>query len=93
VDGVRDAERTNGVAPLWRDVLAQHAHKPLHLLVGGGDQLYQDAVFGGPLLKGWDKAMDSVGPGCVRYEPAGTRDVAAMAVESLARRDSVPFST
>lgn len=30
---------------LWRDVLAQHAKHPLHLVVGGGDQVYNDEVF------------------------------------------------
>ena len=34
-----------GVAPLWRDLLQQHQASPLHLVVGGGDQLYNDALF------------------------------------------------
>lgn len=34
-----------GVAPLWRDLLEQHQASPLHLVVGGGDQLYNDALF------------------------------------------------
>ena len=34
-----------GVAPLWKDVLEQHRASPIHLVVGGGDQLYNDALF------------------------------------------------
>ncbi|GLC43436.1 hypothetical protein PLESTB_001557100 [Pleodorina starrii] len=44
---------------LWRDVARRHAQQPLHLLLGGGDQLYNDGVFEGPLLKGWDQAQDT----------------------------------
>eukprot|EP00955_Chlamydomonas_euryale_P115927 366387-Chlamydomonas_euryale.AAC.34 len=41
---------------MWRDVLARHKASPLHLAVGGGDQIYNDAVFSGPLLGSFDKA-------------------------------------
>lgn len=34
-----------GVAPLWNDLMAQHQASPIHLVVGGGDQLYNDALF------------------------------------------------
>ena len=30
---------------LWKDVLGVHSRKPLHCMVGGGDQLYQDGFF------------------------------------------------
>lgn len=30
---------------LWRDMLQLHAAFPLHALVGGGDQVYSDAVW------------------------------------------------
>ena len=33
------------MAPLWRDVLNQHASAPIHVMCGGGDQLYNDALF------------------------------------------------
>ena len=39
--------------PLWKDLMVQHTRKPLHALVGGGDQLYNDEVFHLPLLKNW----------------------------------------
>ena len=38
-------EDWGGVAPLWRDVLTQHASAPIHVMCGGGDQLYNDALF------------------------------------------------
>lgn len=33
-----------GFSPLWEDVLAKHTEKPFHCMVGGGDQLYCDAI-------------------------------------------------
>ncbi|KAI9103034.1 hypothetical protein DFS34DRAFT_607235 [Phlyctochytrium arcticum] len=38
-------EDFDGVRPLWRDKLAIHAKRPLHLMVGCGDQIYQDDLF------------------------------------------------
>eukprot|EP00884_Botryococcus_braunii_P001168 jgi/Botrbrau1/11051/Bobra.92_2s0022.1 len=42
-----------GVPHLWQDVLRQHEQQPLHCLVGGGDQLYNDGVWQVPELKAW----------------------------------------
>lgn len=39
------------VQPLWRDVLRVHSAKPLHVMVGGGDQLYNDDVWKTPSLQ------------------------------------------
>ncbi|CAZ84450.1 unnamed protein product [Tuber melanosporum] len=33
-----------GPDPLWRDVLREHRAKPFHVMLGGGDQIYNDAV-------------------------------------------------
>ncbi|KAG2493039.1 hypothetical protein HYH03_008702 [Edaphochlamys debaryana] len=53
-----DAKRTRGIQPLWRDLQQRHAEAPFHALIGAGDQLYNDAVFQGPLLRGWDTAQN-----------------------------------
>ncbi|KAI9698202.1 MAG: hypothetical protein M1836_004204 [Candelina mexicana] len=34
----------SGPDPLWRDVLNEHQHRPFHAMLGGGDQIYNDAV-------------------------------------------------
>lgn len=34
----------SGPDPLWRDVLNKHQHKPFHVMLGGGDQIYNDAA-------------------------------------------------
>lgn len=34
----------SGPDPLWRDVLNTHQTKPFHVMLGGGDQIYNDAV-------------------------------------------------
>lgn len=39
-----DQSEWNGADPLWRDVLANHAQKPYHICMGGGDQIYNDKI-------------------------------------------------
>jgi len=34
----------SGPDPLWRDVLNTHQTSPFHVMIGGGDQIYNDAV-------------------------------------------------
>lgn len=33
-----------GPDPMWRDVLRKHQLQPFHVMIGGGDQIYNDAV-------------------------------------------------
>lgn len=49
---------------LWRDVLQQHAKAPLHVMVGGGDQIYNDEVFSGTRVQEWLKTGREVN-GCL----------------------------
>lgn len=37
-------DELSGPDPLWRDVLNNHQSRPFHVMLGGGDQLYCDAV-------------------------------------------------
>ncbi len=37
-------DQFSGPDPLWRDVLNTHQTRPFHVMIGGGDQLYNDAV-------------------------------------------------
>ncbi|KAF2224233.1 hypothetical protein BDZ85DRAFT_165054, partial [Elsinoe ampelina] len=39
-----DPNSFSGPDPLWRDVLNSHAMKPYHVMIGGGDQVYNDRV-------------------------------------------------
>lgn len=34
----------SGPDPLWRDVLIAHQSRPFHVMIGGGDQIYNDRV-------------------------------------------------
>jgi hypothetical protein len=44
-----DVDAWSGPA-LWNDVLRMHAQKPFHVMIGGGDQIYNDGVrVDGPL--------------------------------------------
>jgi hypothetical protein len=39
-----DSHLFSGPDPLWRDVLNTHQTQPFHVMLGGGDQLYNDVV-------------------------------------------------
>jgi len=48
----KDAEgKWGGITPLWEDLISQHKACPMHALVGGGDQLYNDDVLACPALQ------------------------------------------
>lgn len=34
----------SGPDPMWRDVLNNHQTRPFHVMIGGGDQVYNDAI-------------------------------------------------
>lgn len=53
-----DTEKFNGPDPLWNDVLKKHSEKPIHALVGGGDQIYCDAMAKEPELIPWMEEAD-----------------------------------
>jgi hypothetical protein len=37
-------DQFSGPDPMWRDVLNTHQSKPFHVMIGGGDQIYNDAI-------------------------------------------------
>ncbi|KAL8666679.1 MAG: hypothetical protein Q9202_001217 [Teloschistes flavicans] len=39
-----DTNEFSGPDPLWRDVLNNHQSRPFHVMIGGGDQIYNDRV-------------------------------------------------
>ena len=39
-----DSTKFSGPDPLWRDVLNRHQARPFHVMIGGGDQIYNDAA-------------------------------------------------
>ncbi|KAL6748880.1 hypothetical protein V8C86DRAFT_1099175 [Haematococcus lacustris] len=60
-NGFHDLEAlkaAGGIQPLWRDLMALHEKTPMHVLVGGGDQLYNDCVWECPALKTWCAVAD-----------------------------------
>ncbi|KAM5355258.1 hypothetical protein ACJ41O_001904 [Fusarium nematophilum] len=38
------SDELSGPDPMWRDVLNNHQTRPFHLMIGGGDQIYNDCV-------------------------------------------------
>lgn len=39
-----DSNRFCGPDPLWRDILNEHQTRPFHVMIGGGDQIFNDSV-------------------------------------------------
>ncbi|KAL8295193.1 hypothetical protein RB597_008540 [Gaeumannomyces tritici] len=68
-----DEEAWSGPA-LWKDVLRVHEDRPFHVMIGGGDQIYNDGIrVGGPLRKWTDignpkKRRDHPYPESLRQE-------------------------
>ncbi|OBZ75883.1 hypothetical protein A0H81_04778 [Grifola frondosa] len=52
-DDFRGPGFQSGFDPVWIDLLSHHAEQPFHALIGGGDQLYCDAIIREPELQGW----------------------------------------
>lgn len=44
-------EYLSGYDPVWEDLLLKHHEKPFHCMVGGGDQIYCDAITREPELQ------------------------------------------
>lgn len=55
-----DANEYKDPTYLWRDMKQVHEAFPLHVLVGGGDQLYNDGVWKMPALQAWGLIEDHV---------------------------------
>ncbi|EFJ41758.1 hypothetical protein VOLCADRAFT_121617 [Volvox carteri f. nagariensis] len=47
-----------GIQPMWRDVMHVHTRDPLHVMFGGGDQLYCDDVWKVDSLVKWLSIQD-----------------------------------
>ncbi|KAG6017207.1 hypothetical protein E4U54_008046 [Claviceps lovelessii] len=47
-----DEEAFSG-APLWKDVMRKHEEAPFHVMLGGGDQIYNDGIRVNGPLRAW----------------------------------------
>jgi len=52
-DDFRGPGFASGYDPVWSDLLQKHTEQPYHVLVGGGDQLYCDAIVREPEMQEW----------------------------------------
>ncbi|KAL3489634.1 hypothetical protein BJX62DRAFT_151643 [Aspergillus germanicus] len=54
-----DSSKLCGPDPLWRDVLNEHQTRPFHVMIGGGDQIFNDKVTAESLhFQEWLKIKD-----------------------------------
>ncbi|KAK3054267.1 hypothetical protein LTR09_004535 [Extremus antarcticus] len=62
-----DPNKFSGPDPLWRDVLNRHQSRPFHVMIGGGDQIYNDAAMRDTtLFREW---LQSKNPEHKHHEP------------------------
>ncbi|KAL4910586.1 hypothetical protein BDW74DRAFT_141426 [Aspergillus multicolor] len=55
-----DSNKFCGPDPLWRDVLNEHQTRPFHVMIGGGDQIFNDRVTAESMyFKEWLKIRDA----------------------------------
>ncbi|KAL4961510.1 uncharacterized protein BDV14DRAFT_180284 [Aspergillus stella-maris] len=55
-----DSDKLCGPDPLWRDVLNEHQTRPFHVMVGGGDQIFNDKVTSNSIhFQEWLKIKDA----------------------------------
>lgn len=65
-----DPNKFSGPDPMWRDVLNTHQTRPFHVMLGGGDQLYNDPVMDETILfKEWLGMHDPVQKARVPFTP------------------------
>jgi hypothetical protein len=57
-------------APLWADMLDRHDVLPFHVLLGGGDQLYQDRLIKEEFMKPWVDEKDPTKRLAMKLSPA-----------------------
>ncbi|KZT44122.1 hypothetical protein SISSUDRAFT_1111790 [Sistotremastrum suecicum HHB10207 ss-3] len=63
-DDFRRGKFASGFDPVWSDLLERHSRVPYHVLIGGGDQLYCDALIKEPEMQEWVRlktARDRIG--------------------------------
>ncbi|KAF2468091.1 uncharacterized protein BDR25DRAFT_344403 [Lindgomyces ingoldianus] len=54
-----DPKEFCGPDPLWRDVLNNHQTRPFHVMIGGGDQIYNDAAMRQTtIFKAWTESRN-----------------------------------
>lgn len=54
-----DSKEFCGPDPMWRDVLNNHQTRPFHVMIGGGDQIYNDAAMRQTtLFKQWTESKN-----------------------------------
>ncbi|KAF2001288.1 hypothetical protein P154DRAFT_619607 [Amniculicola lignicola CBS 123094] len=56
-----DSKEFCGPDPMWRDVLNTHQTRPFHVMLGGGDQIYNDAAMRQTtIFKAWTESKNPI---------------------------------
>ncbi|KAJ5781738.1 uncharacterized protein N7518_010221 [Penicillium psychrosexuale] len=69
-----DSDRVCGPDPLWRDILNEHQTRPFHVMIGGGDQIFNDSgITESPFFQEWLRMKNAA----ERYGASFTREFRA----------------
>ena len=77
-----DPNAFSGPDPLWRDVLNRHQRRPFHVMLGGGDQIYNDAVMHqSQLFREWLEIKNSHHKATAEFTPAMRQELETFYLE------------
>lgn len=66
-----DSNKVSGPDPLWRDILNEHQTRPFHVMVGGGDQVFNDSIVNdSPSFQEWVKIKNVQDKYNMPFDPA-----------------------
>ncbi|KAG1654831.1 hypothetical protein FOA52_006716 [Chlamydomonas sp. UWO 241] len=80
-----------GIQPLWQDVMQQHAEKPIHVMVGGGDQLYNDHVWELPSMLEYLSIPEKTTRRSLPFTQEQSDEVSQFYMESYSKHWSQPL--
>ena len=71
-----DLDRFSGPDPLWRDILNEHQTRPFHVMIGGGDQVFNDGIItDSPYFHEWVKTKSAAEKYSASFNPEFRADL------------------
>ncbi|GIK03079.1 hypothetical protein Aspvir_007148 [Aspergillus viridinutans] len=78
-----DSNKFCGPDPLWRDVLNEHQTRPFHVMIGGGDQIFNDKVMvESPRFQEWVKIKNLTDKYDTPFDPEFRAEIESFYLEN-----------
>ncbi|KAG2027371.1 hypothetical protein GB937_001114 [Aspergillus fischeri] len=78
-----DSNKFCGPDPLWRDVLNEHQTRPFHVMIGGGDQIFNDKVMvESPRFQEWIKIKNLTDKYDMPFDPEFRAEIESFYLEN-----------